>query len=403
MSGHKAESLTGREREVAGLLARGLTNAEIAERLGITFGTAKWHVSQVLAKTGAGRRSDLGPETQAHGWFALPLAKLLAIVAWSTPAAAVAVAGTVILWQRHAAPEQAGATASQAVATAGVVATPAPATHTCKPSFALPSGSMTPANHSDCDFTGMDFGAIYLNQADLTGATLSGAVFSGATLAGANLSSAVARETKFHSAILQNTNFDRADLTGAEFTDSIVTGATFHDAICPDGLPAANRGNTCLNTPGLRNLPVTRSSARSLDLTGAPASSFGLPDSSTGRLISLADFAGRPVVLWWFASWCGQCATQANELAQAARQYPGLAVLPLSLDANPAAAAAMLSQAGFDGAWVVDSDNVIATNYGVVSVSAAVVVDGQGIYRGLEFAGASGAFTDLLMRAGVIP
>jgi DNA-binding CsgD family transcriptional regulator len=55
-----ALGLTRREREIAHLVAEGLTNREIAERLYLSVRTVESHVYQARAKVGARSRNELG-------------------------------------------------------------------------------------------------------------------------------------------------------------------------------------------------------------------------------------------------------------------------------------------------------------------------------------------------------
>ena len=57
-AGAGAARLTEREAEVLRLMAQGLTNAEIARRMGVGPATVKTHVAAVLAKTGARDRTQ---------------------------------------------------------------------------------------------------------------------------------------------------------------------------------------------------------------------------------------------------------------------------------------------------------------------------------------------------------
>jgi NarL family two-component system response regulator LiaR len=52
------DDLTPREREVLALLAEGRTNPQIAARLVVSRATVKFHISSILAKLGAGSRTE---------------------------------------------------------------------------------------------------------------------------------------------------------------------------------------------------------------------------------------------------------------------------------------------------------------------------------------------------------
>lgn len=60
------EGLTARERQVLTLLAEGLTNTEIAERLVVSLSTVKSHVSSIISKLGASSRTEAATIAVRH-------------------------------------------------------------------------------------------------------------------------------------------------------------------------------------------------------------------------------------------------------------------------------------------------------------------------------------------------
>jgi DNA-binding NarL/FixJ family response regulator len=61
------DDLTPREAEVLALIAEGLTNAEIADRLVVSAATVKSHVNRIFFKTGARDRAQAVVYAYAHG------------------------------------------------------------------------------------------------------------------------------------------------------------------------------------------------------------------------------------------------------------------------------------------------------------------------------------------------
>ena len=63
---HGWASLTPTEQQVVELVAEGLTNPEIAERLLMARGTVKTHLEHVFAKTGLRNRAELAAAAIQH-------------------------------------------------------------------------------------------------------------------------------------------------------------------------------------------------------------------------------------------------------------------------------------------------------------------------------------------------
>ncbi len=93
--------LTPREWEVLALLREELSNEQIAQRLGITERTAKYHVAEILGKLGVGSRQEAAAwEPEQRPWWlaaAAPLAffRRRLSFGWLSPATTAAVAVVV--------------------------------------------------------------------------------------------------------------------------------------------------------------------------------------------------------------------------------------------------------------------------------------------------------------------
>jgi DNA-binding NarL/FixJ family response regulator len=69
--GHPASALTAREQQVMEMLARGMTNREIAEHLEISIKTVDTHRGHVLKKLGLRNNSELTRFAVKHGYVSL--------------------------------------------------------------------------------------------------------------------------------------------------------------------------------------------------------------------------------------------------------------------------------------------------------------------------------------------
>jgi cytochrome c biogenesis protein CcmG, thiol:disulfide interchange protein DsbE len=117
-------------------------------------------------------------------------------------------------------------------------------------------------------------------------------------------------------------------------------------------------------------------------LKGKPAPDFTLTRLDTGEKVTLAELRGRPLVLNFWASWCGPCQLEHPTLARAAKRFQadahffGVVFEDTQEDAQHFARPL---DASFP--QLMDAQSRMAVDYGVTGVPETYFIDAQGIIR----------------------
>lgn len=119
------------------------------------------------------------------------------------------------------------------------------------------------------------------------------------------------------------------------------------------------------------------------DPFGRAAPDFSLPALRGEGEIALSDFSGSPVVLNFWASWCGPCKDEAPILAAAERAWRDQGVVFLGVDTadNRDDALAFEETFGIEYASVFDVDSTLSQSYGVIGYPETFFIDADGLIR----------------------
>ena len=120
--------------------------------------------------------------------------------------------------------------------------------------------------------------------------------------------------------------------------------------------------------------------ARATEPGGKPAPDFTLTGFD-GRRVALADLRGKPVVINFFAAWCGPCRSEVPLLEAAAEQHRDVQfVLVDWFNDDPGRARQLLEQAHATvPLTAVDADGKVGRQYGVVGLPTTVFVRPDGV------------------------
>lgn len=130
-------------------------------------------------------------------------------------------------------------------------------------------------------------------------------------------------------------------------------------------------------------------------LIGQPLPDFTLT-TLDGATLSSADLRGRPLIVNFWASWCGPCVEEHGALLEAQKRYGDTATIVGVLYNDTAdGARGFLARYG-DGGWatLIDPSGGTAIDFGVTGPPESFFVDADGIVRYKQYGPVTPAVID---------
>ncbi len=117
---------------------------------------------------------------------------------------------------------------------------------------------------------------------------------------------------------------------------------------------------------------------------GSPAPAFQTVDASGKPADFPASFAGKPLVIRFWADWCKYCEGEMKAIEQVYRreQGRGLTILAVNAGQDAKTINAFKDRIGVSYPALLDESSAIARSYGVVGLPTTFFVDGSGVIRG---------------------
>jgi len=115
-------------------------------------------------------------------------------------------------------------------------------------------------------------------------------------------------------------------------------------------------------------------------LLGRTAPDFELKDDKGGKFI-LSKQRGKPVVIAFWASWCGPCQDELPQLVGLAKRYPKVKFIAVNVDRNASAGRRFMERLKLKLPVAFDPENKALAQYDVASMPTSYIVDRKGTVK----------------------